>query len=100
MICRLAAAALLVALGVTPVVAADNAPSPDVERMTPAELRKLQTELDRKSAVTREENAALSLRIQELEQANVALGKKKLDLEAKLADVLARLAALETARKP
>jgi hypothetical protein len=98
MICRLAAVVLIFALA-TPVVAADNAASADVERMTPAELRKLQTELDRKSSVTREENAALNLRIQELEQANAALGKKKAELETKLADVLARLTALETARK-
>lgn len=106
---RLASIALLIALAADTGIAAetetDAAPAVDavatgdVERMTPAQLRSLLVKLDRQRAATRDENAAAIRRIEELEQRNTALNAKKADVEARLAEVLERLASLEAVPK-
>ena len=100
MSCRLAPVALVLALAThTGVAAETEAATADLDRMTPAQMRAMKARLDRQSATTRGENEALSRRIGELEQRNAALGSKKADLEARLTDVLERLAKLETAAR-
>lgn len=109
MSCRLASLALLFVLAADTVIAAesetkaapavDAVPTGDVERMTPAQLRALLAKLDGQRAVTRDENAAASRRIEELEQRNAALNAKKAEVDARLAEVLERVASMEAARK-
>lgn len=96
---RLAHVALVFAFATHSVWAADAEVAPDLDRMTPAQMRAMKAKLDRQGAAARGENEALNRRIEELEQRNAALGSKKADLEARLADVLARLAQLEAAPK-
>jgi len=107
MSCHLASVTLLFVLAANTVIAAeteaapavDAVPTGDVERMTPAQLRALLAKLDGQRAVTRDENAAASRRIEELEQRNAALNAKKAEVDARLAEVLERVASMEAARK-
>lgn len=107
MSCRLASVALFLFLAANAIFAAeidaetalDGVPTVDVGRMTPAQLRALQARLDRQSAAIRDENAAASRRIEELERRNAALNAQQADVDARLSTVLERLASLEAARR-
>jgi Skp family chaperone for outer membrane proteins len=98
--CRAASLALILAFIASPGFAAqtDAVATADVERMTPAQLRALQAKLDKERASSREQNAMLSRRVQELERRHLAQGAKKAELEARLADVRERLARLKEAQ--
>lgn len=101
MSCRVASVALFFTLAVGTGIAAetDTVTAGDVERMTPAQLHALQAKLDRQRAAAHGENAALRRRIEELEHRNAAHGAKQADIDARLADVLERMASLKAAPK-